>query len=148
VNASQFLQGQLALFAWRDGFNEGLAGMLAVAHVIKRRVEAGWWSGDWAQVLSHHREYSAYIEPYPDTIPDPRVYSIQCLLQEIPNIFSGQTKDDITVPKQSVLARPAAGALYYARLDLISNPWFLDSISRKPNEHPRVAQVGQTFFFA
>lgn len=148
MNGAQFLQAQLALFAWRDGFSEGLNGMLAVAHTIRRRVEAGWWGGDWAQVLSHHRDYSSRVEPYPDEVPDPRIYSIQCLLQEIPKIFDGSAKDDITMPKESVLARPVAGALFYARLDLISNPWFLENISRKPNEHPRIAQVGQTFFFS
>lgn len=148
MNASQFLQGQLALFAWRDGFSEGLNGMLAVAHTIRRRVDAGWWGGDWTQVLSHHRDYSAYLEPYSDTVPDPRIWSVQCLLQEIPGIFDGSKKDDITVPKESVLARPAAGALYYARLDRITSEHFLNNISRKPELHPRVAQVGQTFFFA
>lgn len=148
MNGSQFLQAQLALFAWRDGFTEGLQGMMAVAWTIKRRVEAGWWNGDWAQVLSHHRDYSSRVEPYTDEVPDPRVYSFQCLLQEIPKIFDGSAKDDVTVPKESVLAKPVAGALYYARLDLISNPWFLENISRNPMQHPRVAQVGQTFFFA
>ena len=121
--------------------------MLACAHVIKRRVDSGWWGGSWHDVLSHHRDYSAYKEPYPDTIPDPRIYSVQCLLQEIPGIFNGTTKDDITVPKQSVLAHPVAGALYYARLDLIDREWFLENISRRPDLHPRVAQVGQLFFF-
>lgn len=148
MNGSQFLQAQLALLAWRDGFSEGISGMVAVAHTIRRRVEAGWWGGDWAQVLSHHRDYSSRVEPYTDEVPDPRVYSFQCLLQEIPGIFAGGTKDDVTMPRESVLARPAPAALFYAHLDRITSDHFLNNISRRPDLHPRVAQVGQLFFFS
>src|SRR6267142_6342257 len=130
MNGSDFLKAELARFAYLDGFEEGLNGMLAVAFVIRNRTNAGWWGGDWSQVLSHHRDYSAYVEPYPDTVPDPRIYSFQCLLQEIDGIFSGQRTDDVTVPANpSFTASVYRPALYYARLDKISNPWFLENIS-------------------
>ena len=135
-------------FAYLDGFSEGLDGMRAVCHTLKNRNEAGWWGGNWTDLLSNHRMYSARIEPYPDTLPDPRIYSVQCLLQEIDGIFSGAQKDDVTVPANpSFQANVYKPALYYARLDLISNPWFLENISRNP-AHSRIAQVGQLFFFS
>jgi hypothetical protein len=123
--------------------------MLAVSFCIKNRVDAGWWGGDWAQVLSHHRDYSYRVEPYPDTVPDPRVYSFQCLLQEIDGIFSGQRKDDVTVPAQpSFVGAVYRPVLYYAQLDKITSDHFLENIARKPQEHQRLAQVGQMFFFS
>ena len=149
VTGAEFIKSQLALRAWRDAFSEGLDGMRAVCHVFRNRANAGWWGGDWIQILSHHKDASSRIEPDSDTLPDPRVYSFQCLLQEIDGIFSGAAKDDVTVP---VLPTFTAGVyrpvLYYARLDQITNDWFLENISRKTAEHPRLAQVGQIFFFA
>lgn len=148
MTGSDFLCANLAMLAWRDGFSEGLNGMLAVAHTIKRRVDAGWYNGDWASILSNHKKWSARVEPYSEEIPDPRIYSFQCLLQEVNGIFNGSKQDDITVPAQSVLSRPAPGALYYGRLDQITNEWFLNEISRKPELHPRVANVGMLVFMA
>jgi hypothetical protein len=148
VTGTDFICSNLALRAWQDGFAEGLNGMLAVAHTIKRRVDAGWYNGDWISVLSKHKTWSARVEPYPDEIPDPRVYSFQCLLQEINGIFNGSRQDDITVPAQSVLSHPAPPALYYGRLDQITNDWFLENISRKPEQHQRVAVVGMLTFFS
>lgn len=148
MTGSDFLCSQLALLSWRDGFTEGLSGMTAVAHTIKRRVDAGWYNGDWTSVLSNHRKWHFRAEPYSEEVPDPRVYSFQCLLQEVNGIFNGSIQDTITVPKESVLSRPVPGALYYGRLDQITNDWFLENISRKPELHPRVAQVGMLYFFA
>lgn len=148
MQGSAFIAAELARLAWLDASEEGLNGMMAVCFAVRNRVRAGWFSGDWVSVLSNHRQYSARVEPYPDTLPDPRVYSFQCLLQEIDGIFSGQRNDDITIAAQTVLAKPANPALYYGRLDQITNPWFLDNISRMPDIHPRIAVVGMTVFFA
>lgn len=149
MNGSDFLKAELARLAYLDGFEEGLNGMLGVAFCIRNRVNAGWWNGDWSQVLSHHRDYSYRTEPYPDTVPDPRIYSFQTLLQEIDGIFSGQRTDDVTVPVQpSLSAGSYRPVLYFARLDKITSDHFLENISRRPDLHPRMAQVGQLFFFS
>lgn len=148
MQGSAFIAAELARLAWLDANEEGLNGMMAVAFTIRNRVRAGWFNGDWISVLSNHKQYSARIEPYPSTLPDPRVYSFQCLLQEIDGIFSGQRADDITIAAQTVLAKPANPALYYARLDQITSEHFLENIARQPDLHPRVAQVGMMFFFA
>jgi hypothetical protein len=149
MTGSEFICGQLALKAWQDGFTEGLDGMRAVAFAIRNRVNAGWWGGDWISVLSHHADYSAKTEPYSTDLPDPRVYSFQCLLQEINGIFNNSAKDDVTIPAQpSFQAGVYKPVLYYAKLDEITNDWFLENISRRPDLHPRSAQVGQIFFFS
>jgi len=149
VQGSDFICGQLALAAWRDGFSEGLEGMRAVAFCVRNRVNAGWWNGDWVSVLAHHRDYSYRTELYDDTLPDPRVFSFQCLLQEINGIFSNQTKDDVTVPVQpSFVQNVYKPALYYAKLNEITNDWFLENISRNTAVHSRVATVGALTFFS
>jgi|ERR1700719_40367 len=148
MQGSAFLAAQLARRAYLDGFEEGLNGMLAVCHTFRNRVRSGWWGGDWSKVLSDHKTSSYKIEPDPDTVPDPRIYSFQCLLQEIDGIFSGQTPDNITIAQQTVLATPAPVALYYARLDRITSEHFLEEIARKPEIHQRVAQVGMLTFIS
>ena len=149
MNGSDFIKSQLALRAWRDAFSEGLDGMRAVCHAFRNRANAGWWGGDWIQILAHHKDASSQIEPDSDDLPDPRVYSFQCLLQEIDGIFSGQTKDDITMPAQPAFqASMYRPALYYAKLNEISSEWFLENISRNTKDHSRVAVVGQLVFFS
>jgi hypothetical protein len=149
MTGSDFICGQIALKAYQDGFSEGLDGMRAICHVLKNRVDAGWWGGSWIDVLSHHRDYSYRVEPYPDTLPDPRVYSFQCLLQEVNRIFNGSQPDDILVPANpSFASHVYKPALYYGRLDQITSDHFLDDISRRPDIHPRISQVGMLFFFA
>jgi hypothetical protein len=149
MQGSSFIAAELARLAWLDAHEEGLLGMLGVCFTIRNRVRAGWFSGNWVEVLSNHRTYSAKTEPYPDTVPDPRVYAFQCLLQDIDAIFSGQRVDDVTIPANPSFAIQAyKPALYYGRLDQITNPWFLENIARQPEIHPRVAQVGMMYFFA
>lgn len=148
MNGADFIKAQLARRAVADGFSEGLSGMLAVAFVYRNRVNRGWFNGDWVQVLNNTSQSSSQIEKRPEPIPDPRIYSIQCLLQEIDGIFEGTRPDDVTVAQKSVLASPPPPALYYARLNEITNEWFLENISRRPDLHPRIAQVGQLWFFA
>lgn len=149
MTGSDFIKAEMARLAYHDAFSEGINGMLAVCFTLRNRVNLGWWGGDWISVLSHHRDYSYRVEPYPDTLPDPRVFSFQTLLQEIDGIFSGQRTDDITVPAQpSLQAGAYRPMLYYAKLDGITNEWFLENISRNTAQHSRVAQVGQLFFFS
>lgn len=148
MQGADFIKAQLARRAWLDANEEGLNGMMAVCFAYRNRQRAGWFGGNWVEILSHHRDASSRTEQDPETVPDPRVYSFQCLLQEIDGIFSGQRTDDITVAAQTVLATPASPALYYARLDRITSDHFLTEISRQPHVHPRVAQVGMLYFFS
>lgn len=146
MQASEFLKSLLALRAFRDAGDQGLNGMLAVCFVYRNRMQAGWWGGQWKDVLEHHADVSAYIKPDSEAIPDPRMYSFQCLLQEVDGIFNGTSVDSISSPPNSILAKPLK-PLYFARLDLIDRDWFLTNISRNP-DHQRMSQVGALTLFS
>ena len=146
-----FIKSLLALTCWRDGSEDGISAMRGIAFVIRNRVRAGWHGGDWIQVLSHHDDWSARIEPPKAGLPDTRSFAFMSFLQQLDPIFSGAVEDDVTVKRdgewKQVLSAPVPPALYYARLNEISNEWFLTNISRRPEQHQRIAQVGQLFFF-
>lgn len=148
---TDFLKSILALTCWRDGHEDGTQAMRGIAFVIRNRVRAGWYGGDWTQILSHHKDWSAKLEPPSDELPDTRVYSFMSFLQQIDPIFSGAVEDDVCIKRDGdwkyVLTAAPPPALYYGRLDQISNPWFLENISRKPEQHQRIAQVGMLYFF-
>lgn len=152
-----FVKAQLALTAWRDGKSEGLSGCLAVMFTIRNRIRAGWFNGDWIQVLAHHQDYAAVDRPYSSELPDPRNYLFSLVLQEVDGVFSGSREDDVTK-----VANPVSNStfrfqgqdstpvpLYYARLD---DPQikesFLQNISQNHEQHKLVAQVGLLHFFS
>lgn len=151
-----FLKSQLALTAWRDGKDDGLSGMLGVCFVIRDRVRAGWYNGDWLSLLAHHREYSWTDAPYSDELPSTRNYAFDLLLKEIDGVFAGTRENDVTQPQealstvfqfQNMAAKPVA--LYYARLsDPQIRPWFVENISRVVDKHRLIASVGSLSFFS
>lgn len=151
-----FVKSQLALRAWQDAGKDGLSGMLAVAFVIRNRVQAGWYSGDWIQVLAHHQDWAASEKIYTLDLPDPRNYAFGALLQEIDGIFSGSREDDVTRTANESMAAivrfqgqsDTPVALYYGKLDDELRPWFLDNVSRSHENHKRIASVGTLTFFS
>lgn len=149
---SQFISAQLARLAWLDGHEDGTNAMLGCAFVIRNRIRAGWHGGQWHEILSNHHKYSAKVELYPDTIPDPRGFAFMSFLQQVDQIFSGALDDFVTIKQDGdwkyVMSVAPPVAMYYGRLNDITNDWFLQNIARKGDEHPRIAQVGQLFFFA
>ena len=162
MNSQHFLMASLARQCWIDGRQDGSNGMRAVAFVWRNRALAGWYGGDWAQLLSHANDYAATINPEPFLeVPDPRGFAFQQVLQDIDGIFNGTTADGLTIKAGGGFAAMDVGgaqvvvkmpggipvAMYYARLNEINNPWFLEKIARDP-EHKRVAQIGTLVFFS
>lgn len=140
----------ILLKSWQEAHEEGLNGMCAVAFAIRNRVRAGWFGGNWIEVLSNLDKSSSKLELPITAIPDTRPYAMMQFMQIVDNIFSGSQEDNITIKQggdvQSMgLKVPVA--LYWARLDQVTNPFFLENIIRKPEQHPRIAQCGQLFFF-
>jgi hypothetical protein len=133
---------ELAMLAWREAFRHGgVKNMLAVAFVVRNRVNAGWLAGDWMKVIAHHDDYSSakmvHPEHYTDMeVPDFHHRAVRDLLVEVDFIFDGTRDDDLT-----------EGSLYYCELFNIQNPWFTENITRKPEDHPRVATIGPVSFF-
>ena len=130
---------------------DGTNGMTAVAFAIRNRVRAGWYGGNWIEVLSNLDKTSSRLELPTTLLPDTRPLAMMQFMQTIDNIFSGAREDNITIMQggeiQS-LGFKVPVALYWAHLDQITNPWFLENIVRKPEQHARMAQVGQLFFFS
>ena len=148
---TQFICSMLLLKCWQEARQEGVNGMCAVAFTIRNRIRAGWYGGNWIDVLSNLDKASAKLEPPTTEIPDTRPFAIMSFMQTIDNIFSGAQEDNITIKQggevQSMGIKVPL-AMYWGRLDQITNPWFLENIVRKPEQHQRIAQVGQLFFFS
>ncbi len=98
--------------------------------------------GDWLSVIANDPAYSAYtgngvrysvgtgpaaLQDFPDLRDD----VFQKFLWEVDRIYDGSRADPET-----------EGALWWAETHKINRPWFLESIVRKPSDHPRIAQVG------
>ena len=156
MNGADFLTAELARISYLEGISEGVSGAKAISFCIRNRVRAGFYGGNWAEVLSHHKEWSANLDPLPSTIPDPRQPDFRILLQDISGIFSGQAEDTITIAQDSManymkignLSVAAPPSLYFCRLNEITNPFFLNEIVRKPDSHKRIATVGTLTFFS
>ena len=153
MQSYDFSAALLALTAYRDGFDDGLTGMLGVAFAIRNRINAGWHGGNWIDLLNHHHEYAAYTEPSRTDFPDPRTYSVQVLLQEIDGIFRGTTEDRVTRPRDSVFDQFKIGeqphvALYYARLHEPMREDFRRNICQNHERHSLIAKIGALSFFS
>lgn len=122
--------------------------MKAVCFVVRNRIRAGFYGGDWAKILSNHAQWSSTREPPSSEIPDPREPAFRALLQDVTGIFTGQLEDNITVKEGgSALAVQPPVALYYAKLNEIDSPWFLENISRNTSQHRIIANVGALHFW-
>jgi hypothetical protein len=138
MTAENFIKSQLALMAWREAHRYGgIDNMIAVAFVIRNRVKAGWHGGDWLDVMSNHYTFSAEAQAASaQELPDVRETHFRVVLQKIDDLFAGMMVDKMTEE-----------ALYYAELHNITREWFTINILRKPEEHPRIAQIGPVTFF-
>jgi hypothetical protein len=155
---------QAAAFAYRDGRHTGsLACLRAILFILRNRVKSGWGGGSWLAVVEAAGETSGHlaIEPSGDfQSPDhPIAQSSDRLLlmivRDVDDIYLGQESFDD--PVRQVCSRDAEFAsgrgpvgmkkdwhpvLYYSFVDRPARPWFVESIIRKPQEHPQVGQVG------
>lgn len=152
---ADFLTAELARISWLYGGTDGVSGAKAISFSFRNRVRAGWFGGNWAEVLSHHRDVAATTEPLSDLIPDPRETGFRTFLQDVSNIFTGMAEDNITIAQDSMVNYMKIGnlsaapppALYFCRLNEISSDHFLNEIVRKTDSHKRIATVGTLTFF-
>jgi hypothetical protein len=118
----------------------GVEAMLAVAQVIKNRVDAGWNGGEWLRVIEDAPERRGTEPPHVHTHLDPRDGNFRELLRRIDDVYYG-TADDTNVNNES------GKSLYYAELHNITSDWFREHILSDLESHPRLASVGQLTFF-
>jgi len=140
LSSEDFIKGQVALLAWREGkMYGGFHAMECIAHVISNRKRAGW--GDWLTVIARNpvfnaREAADLIEEYPD-IQDPEFTQLRSVID---GIYDGSAND----PTMNVVTR--AKALYWGDTQKITRQWFKDEICTQPESHQIVGSF-QTLKF-
>ena len=136
-----FIKAQIAAFAFQEAAALGsVEPMLAVACVLRNRIKAGWYGGDWVEGLNCAGDVGA-LEP---KAPAPLAITSQPfrkLLVAVEDIYAGTYADELT-----------SGGLYYmnslydtqgSRL----RGWFKDQILTQGQRHRRIAQVGMLWIF-
>lgn len=138
MTPDQFTCAHLALFAWQRGQRNATNGILAMAFIVRNRARAGWYGGDWLEIIGNDYLTSPYREPelVVGAFPDTREPGFLRALQSIESVYDGTEPDPMT-----------KGALYYAELNLVSSDWFKQNILGDPQKHWRIAQVGTLTLF-
>lgn len=133
VNLETYTRAQMARFAIEEGARHGgINNMLAICHVLRNRVFAGW--GDWVDVTLRAAEKRATI--YPSELPNLKTNNVRVLLSRIDEIYAKTDMIDLT-----------GGALFYMDQNYPVEDWFMKEIVDKPEEHKRVAHIGPVWFF-
>lgn len=136
-----YIKGRIVDFAVAEAHHHGSSeGMLAVAQVLANRVKAGW--GEWHKVIATAPEYIGTEQARVSI--DPRDATFRRVLAGIDDIYQG-IADDTNVNVEDDDGKHLA--LYYAELNNITRPWFIDNITRQLGRHPRLATVGPLTFF-
>ena len=136
MSPENFVKAQIAAYAYNEAAHcGGHDAMVAVACVLRNRVKAGWFGGDWMEVLNHAEEAAPLTSTIAPTIALSNS-SFRRLLEEVDDIFLGMYTDTMT-----------EGGLYYfdvlhAQTGRDIRPWFKQKILQDQANHPRKAQVG------
>lgn len=144
MNAETYIKAQLAELAILEGARHGAVhNMVAVAMVMRNRVNAGWYGGEWMDVISQaaDRAGTTYqadeIQERPGTPQiNLRNAAVRQLLQRIDDIYDGSEDED-----------PTDGALFYCELNRVDREWFKANVLRDREEHPLVYTCGPVAFF-
>jgi hypothetical protein len=137
-----YIKARLVSFVIAEGYRYGGTDtMLAIAQVIKNRVEAGW--GDWLTVIETAPQYAGTVHA-PQPPIEPRDLTFRKLLAEIDNVYYG-TADDSAVNVEGEDGK--AVSLYYCEMHNLNRDWFRQNVTANLQEHPRIAQVSQLTFF-
>lgn len=143
-----YVKARLMDFVIGEAFaSGGVETMLAVAQVIKNRVDAGWHGGDWVRVMESAPEYRGTVQPDSRTHIDPRDGNFRELMRRIDDVYYGTAEDDNVNLKAEKNPSGEKKSLYYAELHNINREWFRERILSDLDTHPRIAMVGQLTFF-
>ena len=153
MTAEQYIKAQLAAFCWREaGHAGGIDPLLAIALVLRNRQRAGWFGGDWMEIISQAHAAAPLAGPSTQP-PNLRDFSFRQFLAQIDDVYNGTMADLLT-----------QGAKYYAELAAVEaanrdpksyaqdaeadrlKRW-IETVARDPENHARVATVGGFSFF-
>lgn len=146
-----FIIGQLALFAYREGTRiaPGSRGAArGIAFIIGNRVrDGGWHDGDWLKVIENAPVHSAYEVADMDfrAMPDVWHPDWRALYATCQSIYEGSFIDDVTIAPKAAKLPPS---LFYANLNHKLREWFVEKIIRQPEAHPRTTECQPLVFFA
>ena len=135
-----YIKAQLVRFCVDEGWDGSINTPLAIAQVLKNRVEAGWSGGDWMKVIATAPDFVGTLRKRPEV--EPRDLTFRRILQGIDEIYYGTADDSMVNDDQG------QASLYYAELHNLNRQWFRDNILSDPESHPMIAKVGQINFFA
>jgi Cell Wall Hydrolase len=134
----------LSLLSWREERSNGVNGMLGVMFVVRNRVKAKWFGGDYLQNIASHNQFSSMtVVGDSQTVKYPPVNDPQ-FTQAL------QLVDEVCDPNNPRVDTLTNGALYYADLNnptFTKGGWFEVNILNQPGVHPRSAQIGTTTYF-
>ncbi len=156
----------LALVIWREARGETLAAKLAVAWVVRNRVQRpGWWGKDWGSVVLKPFQFSSFNHNDPNATrwPDPLDTSWEASLQIAADVYvpmnrigtvsesrtagHGQVRSSVSAGRDHRTLEtgdPTSGAVYYFDKSLDNNPpaWAIDGST------VHTADIGNLHFYA
>jgi hypothetical protein len=120
-------------FAIEEGARHGgVNNMLAIMHVLRNRVMAGW--GDWAEVVDHAPDRVGTV--YAREPVNLKTNNVRIVLNRVDEIYARTDLVDLT-----------GGALFYMDSNLPPVQWFEREILGHPEDHQRCAHIGPVWFF-
>ncbi len=141
----------LALVVWREARGETLPGKLAVAWVVRNRVNhPGWWGKDWITVVLKPFQFSSFNRNDPNATrwPSPLDTSWEAALQIAADVYAGHGQvrfsDSGGVQRTPETGDPTSGAVFYFDKSLDNNPptWAIDGST------VHTADIGNLHFYA
>ena len=134
LRQGDFVNAQLVLAGWRHGnvYGSELASKM-IMHCINNRCRVGW--GNMLDIIQRIPNFSATLKQPEQTYPSIWEPAFVRLLHAVEGIVSGS---DIDL---------SCGALYWADLREIDNPWFIENIMNRPDIHGRLADMNTLVFF-
>jgi hypothetical protein len=139
-----YIMALLANFAVEEGYRYGGTDCaLAIAQVIANRVTEGWFGGDWRRVIEDAPSKRGTVHEKRFEY-DTREPAFRQIISQIDDIYYGTANAD-GVNIRSI--KGVVKSLYYCQLNNVTNLWFQQNILSDMKNHPRLAVVGQLYFF-
>ena len=169
MNLDTLQRAHLVDFCYTEARHTGsLDCMKAVAYVLRNRLRLGWGDGSWQRLINAapttagndsrfegiRSSPGLAISNCVGVEPDLNDRLLQMLARDIDDIYLGTSNDDVRRVVEGTVAPEGTGspakpapALYYQFIDLPVRTWFVDTIVRDHENHPRIGQVGMMALF-
>ena len=133
MNLDVYTRAMMARFAVEEGQRHGgVNNMLAVLHVLRNRVMAGW--GDWQEVVETAEARRATV--YPPGKVNVRTNDVRVVLNRVDEIYTKTDMSDLT-----------GGALFYVDPTFPIAEWFTREVMNRHEDHKRTAHIGPVWFY-